>query len=238
MDENEKRTTAYHESGHTIVGLVVKTGDPIDKVTIIPRGFSLGSTMFLPRKNRVSYWKKEILDQLAVLMGGRCAEEIFVEDVSSGAQQDIERATQFARSMVCEWGMSDKLGAVAYDERPENNYLDAQGGSRFKYSEETAKAIDNEVRRLLDEAHQKAKDIILEKKDEVELMTQMLMEFETLDAEDVDKILNNKFDIEEKKAKMKVAEELHKSEVIQPPPAPPEAFTKSLKKRKQSDMPA
>jgi cell division protease FtsH len=239
MDENEKRTTAYHESGHTIVGLVVKTGDPIDKVTIIPRGFSLGSTMFLPKKNRVSYWRKEILDQLAVLMGGRCAEEIFVDDVSSGAQQDIERATQFARSMVCEWGMSDKLGAVAYDERPENNFLDAQGGARFKYSEETAKAIDNEVRRLLDEAHKKAKEIILEKRDEVELMTQMLMEFETLDAEDVDKILNKKFDIEEKRTKMKAAEELHKTGgVQQPPPAPPEAFKTSLKKQQRSDQPA
>ena len=112
IDESEKRTTAYHEAGHTIVGLVVKHADPIDKVTIIPRGMSLGSTQFLPKKNRVSYWRKELLDQLAVLMGGRCAEELFVGDVSSGAQQDIERATAIARSMVCEWGMSDKLGVV------------------------------------------------------------------------------------------------------------------------------
>ena len=89
-----RRTTAYHESGHAIVSLVVKHADPVDKVTIIPRGFSLGATMFLPKKNRVSYWKKELIDQLAVLMGGRCAEEIFVRDISSGARQDIEQATQ------------------------------------------------------------------------------------------------------------------------------------------------
>ncbi len=132
MDENEKKTTAYHESGHAIVGLVVKNGDPVDKVTIIPRGFSLGSTMFLPKKNRVSYWKRELHDQLAVLMGGRVAEEIFVQDVSSGAQQDIERATQLARSMVCEWGMSDKLGAVAYEERSENGYNYGIGDSHEK----------------------------------------------------------------------------------------------------------
>ena len=88
IDENEKRTTAYHEAGHTIVGLIVKHADPVEKVTIIPRGMSLGSTMFLPKKNRVSYWKKEILDQLAVLMGGRVAEEVFVNDMSSGAQQE------------------------------------------------------------------------------------------------------------------------------------------------------
>lgn len=121
IDENEKRTTAYHETGHAIVGLSVKHADPVDKVTIIPRGLSLGSTMFLPKKNRVSYWKNELIDQLAVLMGGRCAEEIFIGDISSGAQQDIERATQLARSMVCEWGMSDKLGTVAYDDRSESS---------------------------------------------------------------------------------------------------------------------
>jgi len=224
MGEEEKKTTAYHEAGHTIVGLVVKTGDPIDKVTIIPRGFSLGATMFLPKKNRVSYWKHELLDQLAVLMGGRCAEEVFVGDVSSGAQQDIERATHFARSMVCEWGMSDKLGAVAYDERSESGqFLGTQGYHEKKYSEETAKAIDGEVRRLLDEANARAKGIIEEKHDQVELMAQMLIEFETLDHEDIENILHNKWDIEEKRAKLKRADDLHKMPSATPPPPPSEA---------------
>ncbi len=204
LDQNEKLTTAYHESGHAIVGLVCKHADPIDKVTIIPRGMSLGSTMFLPRKNKVSYWKNELYDQLAVLMGGRCAEEVFVGDVSSGAQQDIERATHIARSMVCEWGMSDKVGAVALDERAEaGQYLGTQGFHEKKYSEETARMIDAEVKRILDDANKRAHDIIHEYKEQLELMTQMLIEFETLDSEDVLKILKKEFDIDEKKSSPK-----------------------------------
>ncbi len=223
IDANEKRTTAYHETGHTVVGLAVKHGDPIDKVTIIPRGISLGATMFLPKKNRVSYWRREILDQLAVLMGGRCAEEIFVGDVSSGAQQDIERATQLARSMVCEWGMSDKLGAVAYDERAESGqYLGFNNYHEKKYSQETAKAIDGEVRQLLDEAHDKARDILSKEKDKVELMTAMLIEFETLDAEDIQKIMKGEWNTEEKREKLKIADELHKKHLTPPPPPPVE----------------
>jgi cell division protease FtsH len=222
IDESEKRTTAYHESGHTIVGLVVKHADPVDKVTIIPRGMSLGSTMFLPKKNRVSYWKNELIDQLAVLMGGRVAEEVFVKDVSSGARQDIERATQIARSMVCEWGMSDKLGVVAYDERSEGGqYLGMSGYHEKKYSEDTAKAIDNEIRLILDEAYKAATSIILEYRDQVELMTQMLMEFETLDSEDIQKILDKQWSVEEKKARLKIADDLHKKAPVTPPPPPP-----------------
>lgn len=223
IDENEKKTTAYHETGHTIVGLDLKHADPVDKVTIIPRGMSLGSTMFLPKKNRVSYWKNEIIDQLAVLMGGRCAEEIFVNDVSSGAQQDIERATALARSMVCEWGMSDKLGVMAYDDKADSTGYGFGSHSDKKYSEETAKEIDHEVRQILTEAHNKARDILLKYKDQVELMTAMLIEFETLDAIDVKKILHNDWDIEEKRARLKRADELHKTPTTPPPPPPPQA---------------
>lgn len=211
LDENEKRTTAYHESGHAIVGLVVKHADPVDKITIIPRGMSLGSTMFLPKKNRVSYWKNELHDQLAVLMGGRCAEEIFLGDVSSGAQQDIEHATSLARNMVCKWGMSEKLGAIAYEERESGPY--GMGGGEAKYSEDTAKAIDDEVRKIVDNAHKEAIKIINERKEDVELMTQMLMEFETLDSEDVKKIINREWNIEEKRARLKKADELHKKSI-------------------------
>lgn len=222
IDENEKRTTAYHETGHTIVGLVVDHADPVDKVTIIPRGMSLGSTMFLPKKNRVSYWRKEIIDQLAVLMGGRCAEEIFVKDMSSGASQDIERATQLARSMVCDWGMSDILGPVAYGQGSESGqYMGFGGHSEKNYSPETARAIDAEVKKLLDEAHAEATSILEKHRDQVELMTQMLIEFETLDAEDIKKIMDNQWNTEEKRQRLKKADELHKKLVTPPPPPPP-----------------
>jgi cell division protease FtsH len=221
LDENEKKTTAYHESGHAIVSVVVKHADPVDKVTIIPRGMSLGATMFLPKKNRVSYWRNELIDQLAVLMGGRCAEELFVKDVSSGAQQDFEQATHLARSMVCKWGMSDKLGPVAYDEGG-NGAQYAWGGHDEKhYSEATAQAIDAEVKTLLDEAYQRARNILQERSEQVELMAKLLMEFETLDAEDVKLILDNKWDTEEKKARLKIADELHKKAPATPPPPPP-----------------
>lgn len=221
IDESEKRTTAYHESGHAVVGLCVKHSDPVDKVTIIPRGFSLGSTMFLPKKNRLSYWKNELHDQLAVLMGGRCAEELFVGDVSSGAQQDIERATALARSMVCEWGMSDKMGAVAYDERADSGqYLGMSSHHEKKYSDDTAKEIDVEVRRILDDAHDKALTIIQDNREQVELMTAMLMEFETLDEVDVQKIIKKEWDIDEKRERLKKADDLHKKAAQTPPPSP------------------
>lgn len=222
IDDNEKRTTAYHESGHAVVGLVVKHADPVDKVTIIPRGMSLGSTMFLPTKNRVSYWKNELVDQLAVLMGGRVAEEIFIGDVSSGARQDIESATHLARSMVCEWGMSDRLGTVAYDEKIDTNqYLGSSGYHEKKYSEETARAIDEEVRKILDEAHEAAKKIILEYRSQIDLMAQMLIEFETLDSEDIRKIIAGTWNVEDKEDRLKRADELHKKPAVVPPPPPP-----------------
>ena len=221
LDENEKLTTAYHESGHTIVGLTVENSDPVDKVTIIPRGFSLGATMFLPKKNRLSYWKKELIDQLAVLMGGRVAEEIFVKDISSGAKQDLEQATQLARSMVCEWGMSDNLGPVAYEEKSHSGqYLGMGGHSEKKYSEETARAIDVEVRKLLDEALSRAREIIRKNSEAVELLTQMLLEFETLDSTDIQEIYDGKWDIEQKRNRLKAEDELHKKKPATPPPPP------------------
>jgi len=222
IGEQERKTTAYHESGHAIVGLVVEHSDPVEKVTIIPRGLSLGATHFLPEKNRLSYWKREVIDQLAVLMGGRSAEEIFLGDISSGAQQDISQATRLARSMVCEWGMSENLGAVAYDERYDNgggytglNYHEKS------YSEVTARAIDDEVRTLLEEAHQRALSIIQEYRAEVELMTEMLIEFETLDAQDVKDIINKQWDSEKKRQRMKDQEQLFKRNTELPPPPPP-----------------
>lgn len=221
MDLVEKKTTAYHESGHAIAGLVVERSDPVDKVTIIPRGFSLGATHFMPKKNRLSYWRKEVLDQLIVLMGGRAAEEIFVGDMSSGAQHDISQATKFARSMVCEWGMSDALGTVAYDERSESGqYLGLSGYQERTYSEETARKIDEEVKKLIQTAYQKALEILEKNREKVQLMTDMLMEFETLDSTDIKEIMDGSWDIERKRSRLKTAEDLQKSKTPPPPPIP------------------
>jgi len=220
LDENEKMTTAYHESGHAIVSLYVDHADPVDKVTIIPRGVSLGATMFLPKKNRVSYWKKELVDQLAVLMGGRCAEEIFVDDISSGAKQDIEQATKLAHSMICEWGMSDKMGLVFYGEHSDSGYHGFGGHYEKHYSEETAKAIDEEIRSILDEAHKRAIDIIEEHRDQLELMTKMLLKYETLSSQDVEEIAKGTFEEEKMVKRRKDAQKAHRNKATPPPPPP------------------
>lgn len=220
LDVSEKKTTAVHESGHAVVALLVKHSDPVDKVTIIPRGLSLGATHFMPKKNRVSYWRNELLDQLAVLMGGRVAEDIFLGDISSGAQMDITQATRLVRSMVCEWGMTDALGTVAYAERSENGqYLGMQSYQEKNYSEETAKIIDLEVRKFLDEANEKARTLIEANKDKVQLMTDMLIEFESLDRDDVLLIMDGTWDAEKKRQKLKTTEGMHRK--LPPPPPTP-----------------
>ena len=235
MSESEKRTTAFHESGHAIVGLNVEHSDPVDKVTIIPRGFSLGATHFMPQKNRLSYWKKEVIDQLSVLMGGRAAEEIFVGDMSSGAQHDIMQATKIARSMICEWGMSDILGTVSYDERSESGqYLGLSTYQAKSYSEETAGKIDVEVRKLIDEAHQRAREIVEKNRDKLQLMADMLMEFETLDSTDIKKIRDGSWNAEEKRSRLKSADALQKK---QPPPPPPVPVTEMTPVPKPGDVP-
>jgi len=227
MNEEERKSTAYHESGHTIVGLKVKYGDPIDKVTIMPRGFALGATHFMPKKNRLSYWRREVVDQLAILMGGRAAEETFLNDMSSGAQQDLSQATKLARAMVCEWGMSD-LGVIAYEERDNGGaYLGLTSFHEKNYSDETAKKIDSEVYKLLDEAHKRAKTIVEENKDVIELMASMLVEFETLDKQDIQEIIDGKWNADEKRSRIKIADDLHKK--VQPPPPP-------KKEKKQKPM--
>ena len=218
LTENEKKNTAYHESGHAIVGLVVEHGDPVEKVTIVPRGMSLGATHFVPERNKVSYWRKELKDRLAVLMGGRIAEDIFLGDVSSGAQMDIAQATKLARSMVCEWGMTDALGAVAYEDNISGGGQGMPGQHTQTYSPETAQTIDGEVRKILDEANEMATQIINDNRDKVELMAQMLLEFEILDKEDVHAIIDGTWNTEEKRKRVQVEIDAHRKE---PPPPPP-----------------
>jgi cell division protease FtsH len=217
LDANEKLNTAYHESGHAVVGLIVKHSDPIEKVTIIPRGMSLGATYFAPEKNRVSYWKKELIDKLAVLMGGRVAEDIFLGDISSGAQMDISQATQLARSMVCKWGMSENLGQVAYEQREEEGSYYGGGSSEKTYSEHTAKEIDDAVKELVHEANKTAIKIITQYKEQVDLMAKMLLEFETLDQEDIKQIMSGSWNADKKRAKLESAAKAHKR---LPPPIP------------------
>lgn len=219
VDKKEKETTAIHEAGHAIVGMKVEFGDPVDKVTIVPRGLSLGATHFMPKKNRVNYWKRELLDQLAVLMGGRVAEEIFVKDISSGAQMDISQATKLVRSMVCEWGMTEALGIVAYGEKSGSEGMGISGGEKG-YSEESASKIDKEVRLLLEEAYQKAKSILEQFSGEVRLLSDMLVEFETLDRQDISDILDGVWDVEKKRKKIQEESEMHKGQMPPPPPPP------------------
>ena len=226
LGEAEKKTTAYHESGHAIVGLTVEHSDDVEKVTIIPRGMSLGATHFLPKQNRVSYWRKELLDQLAVLMGGRVAEEVFIGDICSGAQMDIAQATKLARAMVCEWGMTDTLGLVAYDDNTStaNQYLGGVAPEK-NYSPETSKLIDSEVKRLIDEAHVLATKVINEQADKVKLMAEMLIEFETLDMADLAHIMKGTWSRDEKAKRIKDSEQAHKKS---PPPPPPKKDSQHL----------
>lgn len=203
ISEQEKRSTAFHEAGHAIVGATLKRCDPVEKITIIPRGMSLGATYMLPTKNRLGYWREELYELLAMIMGGRCAEEKFVKDISSGAKNDIERATDIARSMICEWGMSDKLGLVALEDGSQRGYATGMPNQANRaFSPHTAQIIDEEVYKICNQAHQRARQIILEKEEIVVFLADMLVEFETLDAKDLQKVLDKTFDIQAKRQQL------------------------------------
>ena len=198
LTKESLRATAYHEAGHAVVAMALKSCDPVDKVTIIPRGMALGATYTLPKTNRTGFWKKELHELMAMLLGGRCAEEMFVGDLSSGASSDIQRATQYARSMVCEWGMSSNMGAVCFSEPENSPFSEGSLGSK-KYSDSTAQQIDREVKELITEAKVLAEKVLSEHTEQLELMAQMLIEFETLEHTDVEKIMDLSFSVKEKK---------------------------------------
>lgn len=184
LSDKEKQNTAYHEAGHAILNLVCDHTDPLHKVTIIPRGPALGVTMFLPEEDKFTYRKAELIDQLCVAMGGRVAEEIKFGNVTNGAVGDIRQATNIARKMVCEWGMSETLGMVEYggDESGEV-FLARDMGKTKNYSESTAQQIDQEIRNLIDSAYQRAMHLLTEHRDGLERISQALLEYETLDGE-------------------------------------------------------
>lgn len=215
MDEEDVKTTAWHEAGHALIAMKLDVADKVTMVTRVPRGQSLGATHFELKKNRVSYRKQELIDQLAVLMGGRCAEEIINKDPTSGAQMDIKQATNIARSMVCKWGMSDKVGMVNYGDDGNSNPM---GGSHEReFSEETARLLDSEIKRLLDDGYNTAMKILTENHDTLLLMSDMLIEFEALDKADLDKILDGTFTIEGKREKVEAFESKSRKS---PPPIP------------------
>ena len=191
MTEEEKKATAYHEAGHALLNVLLPNTDTLHKVSIIPRGPALGVTMSLPEKDRITNWKKELLDRLIVIMGGRVAEEMFLGDVSSGASGDIHMVTSYAKAMVCEWGMSEKLGMVQYGDDSSMNFFGRDVGGARGYSESTAQEIDREVLLLVDNALNKAREIIGAHREEMEKITAALLEYETLDGKHIKDIIEH-----------------------------------------------
>ncbi|MBQ9478539.1 MAG: ATP-dependent zinc metalloprotease FtsH [Selenomonadaceae bacterium] len=207
MSEDEKKLTAYHEGGHALVGMMLKHADPVHKVTIIPRGRAGGYTLMLPKEDRSYATRSELLDRLKVAMGGRVAEEITLDEISTGASQDIQQASRIVRSMIMQYGMSDVLGPIAYGEGSEHQiFLGRDFSSQRNYSEEVAGEIDKEVHRYMEEAYTECKKILVENRDALERIAQALMDKETLTAAELKAIV---FGGEQPQA------------VIQPPPPPP-----------------
>jgi cell division protease FtsH len=189
ISEKEKENTAYHEAGHALLLELLEHTEPLHKVTIIPRGPSLGSTMWLPEEDKYTMRKNELLDNLVVDMGGRVAEEIVFGDVTSGARGDIQMATRLARKMVCEWGMSEKMGMVEYGEHEDYVFLGRDLSRARDYSEATAQEIDREVRKLCDDAYQRAMTLLMQHRETLEAIAKALLEYETLDGSQIRDII-------------------------------------------------
>ncbi len=192
MPEHERRNTAYHESGHAVVAKLLTKTDPVHKVTIIPRGRALGVTMQLPTEDRYSMDREGILQNISVLFGGRIAEEVFMNQMTTGASNDFERATEMARRMVTQWGMSDALGPMVYGENEGEVFLGRSVTTHKNVSEATMQTVDVEIRRIIDEQYALARRLIEENRDKIEMMTKALLEWETLDADQINDIMEGK----------------------------------------------
>jgi cell division protease FtsH len=186
ISEKDKRVTAYHEGGHALVGKMMKGSDPIHKVTIIPRGRALGLTQQLPVEDRLNVSKDLANDQIAVAMGGRVAEEIIFGQITTGASNDIHTATDLARKMVCEWGMSEKMGPLHFGRNDEMVFLGRDFAQHKEYSEQTSLEIDSEIKRIVLENYDRAKKIVLSNLDKLKVLAEALLERETLDAADIE----------------------------------------------------
>ncbi|MEP7069890.1 MAG: cell division protein FtsH, partial [Usitatibacter sp.] len=185
----DKKKTAYHESGHAIIGSVLPGCDPVHKVTVIPRGRALGVTWSLPEMDRYSLYRDQMLAQISMLFGGRVAEELFIGNVSTGASNDFERATQIARDMVTRYGMSDSLGPMTYGENEGEVFVGRSITTHKNMSDATMQKVDLEIRRIIDEQYNLARKILEDNRDKVEAMTNALLEWETLDSEQIKDIM-------------------------------------------------
>ena len=192
MPEHERKNTAYHESGHAIVARLLPKTDPVHKVTIIPRGRALGVTMQLPQEDRYSMDKEHILQNISVLFGGRIAEEIFMNQMTTGASNDFQRATEMARRMVTEWGMTSELGPMVYSENEGEVFLGRSVTNQKNVSEATMQKVDSEIRKIIDEQYNIARNLIEDNKDKMEAMAKALLEWETIDSDQIDDIMNGK----------------------------------------------
>jgi cell division protease FtsH len=189
MDEDERKSTAYHESGHALLGRLLPKADPVHKVTIIPRGRALGVTMSLPEKDRYSYDRTYMLSKISMLFGGRIAEEIFINEMTTGASNDFERATQMARDMVTRYGMSDLLGPMVYAENEGEVFLGRSITKTTNVSEETMRKVDQEIRRIIDEQYALARKLIEDNSDKMHMMAKALLDWETIGIEQLDDIM-------------------------------------------------
>jgi len=191
MSDAEKKLTAYHEAGHAIVGLSVPDHDPVYKVSIIPRGRALGVTMFLPEEDRYSFSKRRLMSQISSLFGGRIAEELIfgADSVTTGASNDIERATDLARNMVTKWGLSDRLGPLTYSEEDGEVFLGRTVTQHKQVSDVTVHAIDEEVRNIIDENYQRSKGILRENLEKLHMMANALIKYETIDESQIKEIM-------------------------------------------------
>jgi cell division protease FtsH len=189
LSDEEKRTTAYHEAGHALMAKLLPGTDPVHKVTIIPRGRALGVTMQLPTDDRHNYSKEFLYNNLAILMGGRVAEELVLKHVTTGAGNDIERATDLARKMVCEWGMSEKLGPLTFGRKEEEIFLGRELTTKRDFSDQVALEIDLEIKRLVTENYERAKRLLTEHMRSLKALAEALLEKEVLDAPEIDQIL-------------------------------------------------
>lgn len=194
MSDEEKKLTAYHEAGHAIVGLSVPSHDPVYKVTIIPRGRALGVTMFLPEEDRYSYSKQRLQSQISSLFGGRIAEELIfgADSVTTGAQNDIQRATDIARNMVTKWGLSEKLGPLTYGEDDGEVFLGHTVTQHKNISDGTARDIDEEIRSIIDNNYKRAEDILKTHMDKLHAMAEALIKYETIDENQIKDIMEGK----------------------------------------------
>jgi cell division protease FtsH len=189
MPEEERRNTAYHESGHAIVAKLLPKTDPVHKVTIIPRGRALGVTMQLPEQDRYSMGREYMLNAIAVLFGGRISEELFMNQMTTGASNDFERATHIARDMVTRYGMSDLLGPMVYGENEGEVFLGRSITRTVNMSEETMRKVDAEIRKIIDQQYAVARQLLEDNRDKVEAMAHALLELETIDADQIDDIM-------------------------------------------------